>query len=207
MKIYMLRHGQTDWNVQRKVQGSADVPLNENGRQVADEIAHVLGQISFDRIFSSPLVRAKETAEYVARYQNQEIILDDRLKEIDFGAYEGITEKELKEIGIPFQDMFFLHPDQFQPAPGGETIIDTVNRAKAFLKEIVEPLEKEADNLLIVSHGELLHAMLVFMLNRPLSQLWGERKTRNCETHIVSFEDGQYHLLEEARVFRKGEVL
>ena len=63
---------------------------------MADEIAHVLGQISFDRIFSSPLVRAKETAEYVARYQNQEIILDDRLKEIDFGAYEGITEKELK---------------------------------------------------------------------------------------------------------------
>lgn len=207
MKIFMLRHGQTEWNVLRKVQGSADVPLNENGRKVAAETAEVLGQIPFDYIFTSPLKRARETAEYVADILHKELILDHRLEEIDFGVYEGIAEEELQERGIEFHKMFFEHPDQFEPGEGGERIIDTVNRAGEFLREVIEPLEGKAENILLVSHGELLHAMLVYMFDRPLSQLWGNGKTRNCETHMISYTQGKYRLIEEAKIFRKGEVL
>lgn len=207
MKIYMLRHGQTDWNIQRKVQGSSDIPLNEQGRKMAEETAQGLQQIPFDHIFASPLSRARETAEYIGKQIGKPLILDDRLKEIHFGEYEGITEKKLQEMGIAFHDMFFMHPDEFKPGSGGETIQDTVNRAGEFLREKIEPLEGSAENVLFVSHGELLHAMLVYMLDRPISGLWGEKKTQNCEVHIISYESGEYKLIEESKIVRKGEKI
>ena len=207
MKIWMLRHGQTDWNVLRKVQGSSDIPLNDVGRAMAEESGQALAQIDFAYIFSSPLVRAKETAEYAAKYQDVEIILADELREIHFAGYEGITEAELDERGIHFHDMFFTHPETFKPAEGGETLEDTIERAGRFLKTYIEPMKEDVEHVLLVAHGEILHAMLAYMFKRPTSQLWGDGRTQNCEVHIVEWKDQQYHLIEEAKMIQKGEKL
>ena len=95
--LYIMRHGRTDWNVERKLQGHTDVPLNEEGRQMAEEAAVRYKEVSIDTCYCSPLVRAKETAEIVLRDRNIPIWFDDRLVEMGFGEYEGIKLNTLAE--------------------------------------------------------------------------------------------------------------
>ena len=89
MKIYVLRHGETSWNRQRLLQGRSDVELNENGRKLAKETAEGMADIPFDLVFTSPLKRAKETAEIVLNGRDIPIVEDERIIEISFGVNEG----------------------------------------------------------------------------------------------------------------------
>ena len=89
MKLYIIRHGQTDWNRARRLQGRTDIPLNEWGRRVAELTREGLKDVAFDMAFTSPLIRAKETAEIILGDRNVPIIEDERIIEVNFGAYEG----------------------------------------------------------------------------------------------------------------------
>ena len=93
MKIYLIRHGETDWNKERRLQGRKDIPLNENGVQVAKLTAESLSQVKFDKVYSSPLKRAFETATLVTAGQYT-IEKETRLLEIDFGVCEGACTEE-----------------------------------------------------------------------------------------------------------------
>ncbi|MBP5726927.1 MAG: histidine phosphatase family protein, partial [Clostridia bacterium] len=88
--LYIIRHGKTDWNVRHKMQGRTDIPLNEEGRQMAEAAREEYRDIHFDICFSSPLIRAKETAEILLRDRNIPILTDDRLLEMSFGRFEGV---------------------------------------------------------------------------------------------------------------------
>ena len=88
--IYILRHGKTDWNVLRKLQGRTDIPLNETGRAMAAEAAERYAGVHFDVCYSSPLVRAKETAQIILKDRDVPIYIDDRLMEMFFVIYEVI---------------------------------------------------------------------------------------------------------------------
>ena len=88
MKVYIVRHGQTDWNVQHKAQGRSDIPLNETGRRQAEELRDKIKDIKFDAVYASPLKRARETAE-IATDGEYKIVFDDRLMERSFGDFEG----------------------------------------------------------------------------------------------------------------------
>lgn len=108
MKIYMIRHGETDWNKMRRLQGQVDIPLNEFGRHLAVETAPALKDISFDIVFTSPLKRAKETAELVIGERDIPIIEDKRIMEMGFGEFEGLCCRE-EGWNIPDPDFrFFL---------------------------------------------------------------------------------------------------
>ena len=87
--LYLMRHGQTDWNIVHKLQGRTDIPLNENGRQMAKEACQKYQDINIDKCFCSPLQRARETAELMLEGRNISIELDDRLQEMSFGTFEG----------------------------------------------------------------------------------------------------------------------
>ena len=93
MKIYLMRHGETEWNVARRFQGTTDIPLNENGRRLAGLTARALKDVPFDAAFSSPLARAYETAQIMLGDRQVEILKDPRLIELSFGEYEGITKE------------------------------------------------------------------------------------------------------------------
>ena len=90
--LYIMRHGQTDWNKLHKLQGQTDIPLNDNGRVMAKEASEMYKDVHFDMCFCSPLIRAVETAQLVLEGRDIPIIYDDRLKEMNFGIYEGIEE-------------------------------------------------------------------------------------------------------------------
>lgn len=90
MDIYLIRHGETDWNRMKKLQGTTDIPLNAYGIELAEKTAEGLKDVPFDRIYTSPLIRARKTAEIIRGDRPIEIIETDGLKEISFGDYEGL---------------------------------------------------------------------------------------------------------------------
>lgn len=91
--LYIMRHGKTEWNAMHKLQGRMDIPLNEEGREMAEKAREEYKNLNIDICYCSPLVRAKETAEIVLRGRNIPILPDDRLVEISFGKYEGMDFK------------------------------------------------------------------------------------------------------------------
>ena len=97
MKFYLLRHGQTKWNIEGKIQGKTDVLLNEDGMEQAGFLAKAMEHCEARALFSSPLLRAKQTAEIVAGKMGLPVTVLPELKEVDFGLWEGCTWKEIEE--------------------------------------------------------------------------------------------------------------
>lgn len=137
--LYIMRHGRTDWNERHKLQGRTDIPLNANGRQMAEKAREEYADVHFDVCYCSPLIRARETAEIVLRGRNIPIIPDERLVEMSFGACEGM-EYSFDKLGSPIADLF-LHPEKYtEPVDGGESFEQLFARTGEFLREVAYPL-------------------------------------------------------------------
>jgi len=169
--LYIIRHGKTDWNVRHKLQGRTDIPLNEEGRRMAEDAREEYREIPFDVCFTSPLVRARETAEILLRGRNIPVYTDDRLMEMSFGSYEG-QEESFQIPDCPINVLFF-HPEQYTVPPGGaESLDDLFARTGAFLRERVDPLLAENKSVLIVGHGAMNSAIASQVLRLPREQFW-----------------------------------
>ena len=110
-QLYLIRHGQTDWNLRAMLQGRTDIPLNETGRRQAMEARERLAGVHFDAVYSSPLRRAMDTAQLVSGWPGEKICPDERLTEIAFGPYEG---KDPHTLGPAFA-CFFTDPEAYRP--------------------------------------------------------------------------------------------
>lgn len=201
MKLYLVRHGETEWNHLRKMQGQMDIPLNEYGIELAEKTADGMKDIKFDRIFASPLVRAKKTAEYIAENSGAIVETDDRLKEINFGEGEGSDINVVKADSSHPLHNFFIHPDQFLPMAGGETFAEVQARGLDFLKEVVFPLEGEAENVAVVAHAAIIRSIMLYIKDRELKDFWGGVYYKNCCVCEVYVRDGRMTALEEAKVY------
>jgi len=149
-KIYLTRHGETDWNAKRMLQGHTDTSLNETGRAQAEALAKEAVKLGIKHIFSSDLLRAKETAEIVGESLGLDIVFDKRLRELGFGDFEGrdyYTISEQEWAG------FNENPESFN----AETKQQLYDRVKNFLGEICG---KNLGNVLVVSHGGALKMFL-----------------------------------------------
>ena len=115
MKIYLVRHGQTDWNYQKKIQGQQDVDINEQGIRQAEKLAEILKNVPFEYAVCSPLTRAHHTAEILLKYHSVPLSYDERLKEIYLGKWEGKTHKEVmtQEKNPVWQ--YFHCPENYHP--------------------------------------------------------------------------------------------
>jgi probable phosphoglycerate mutase len=143
MKIYIARHGETDWNKMNKIQGRTDIPLNETGLQQAQDLARSLEDVKIDRIICSPLKRAKSTALAVAESKNIPCTEDPRLMEMHFGVFEGQQRNDPE---------FLKYKQNLLPGyPEGETFFDVAHRIYGLLDEIKEKYEGE--NVLLVAHN------------------------------------------------------
>lgn len=142
--IYITRHGQTNWNVQKKVMGRCDEPLNETGLNQAEETRNNLMDADIDLIICSPLKRARQTAEVINRDRNIPIIYDERIIERDFGEFEGMETKNFDFHGY----WNYYKNMQFESA---ENIQVFFKRVYDFLKDITEKYKDK--NVLLVAHG------------------------------------------------------
>lgn len=186
MELYVVRHGKTIWNDLRKLQGIADIQLNERGIADAKALGKSLMDTHFDAIYSSPLARAKKTAELIRNGRDIPIICDQRLIEINFGNYEGKIFEYLLE-NTSFK-AFFDDPEHYIPPENGESFPSVLERTKNFLTEVIEK-QKENGRYMVVAHGALNAALTSNLEKRPLSQYWGKGLQKNCEA-IIYTKDG-----------------
>jgi probable phosphoglycerate mutase len=179
--LYVIRHGETDFNVQGRYAGSTDVPLNDNGFIQAKELAVKLRDIQFDIIISSPLLRARQTAEVVQKYFQKPLLIIDQFAERNVGVYEGLTREEAKS---QYPDLWSREcTRQPDDAPtGGETIRQFDMRITSALKQLNEKYPN--DKILLVCH-----AFVSRLINKHYKKLTYDNMHNftlsNCE--IVSY--------------------
>ena len=202
MNVYFVRHGQTDWNVAHRIQGggAAEVDLNTTGVSQAETAAEGLSRagLSFDRIYASPYRRARHTAEIICARVGGSPVLDDRLREIDFGDYNGSSygESGYEDDNIRAA---FESPQDFVPH-SGESYPQFLTRIGDFLDNELKPLEGICDKVLVVAHRGVLNAVATILTNRELSQFW-KNDTGNCGMDVAELRDGVFTLVERGRAF------
>lgn len=191
MELYLIRHGTTDWNAQRRFQGREDIELNEKGRELAGKLGQKLENVDFDFIFSSPLIRAYETACLIRGHRNIQIIRDPMIEELSFGKLEGMPYADWIKTDHP-RKYFFTDPIKYQPPEGGESFEEACQRTKKFIKEKIEVLYQSIPDgrIMIVSHGALLASMMCYLEKHGIENFWGKGLKGNCEETVYSF-DGQ----------------
>ena len=190
----MMRHGETDWNKKRLWQGRTDIPLNDNGRYVAELTREGMKDIHFDVAYCSPLCRAKETAEIVLRGREVKLIPDERIVEMGFGPFEGRDMREESEE----TKIFFNQPERYVVPEGAERFEDVLEREKSFLDELCANPNYQDSNILIATHGAALRGLIAVMQNKPISRYWEGGVHKNCGITIVDVKDGVYEIVEEA---------
>lgn len=203
MEIYIVRHGQTLWNQGKRLQGSTDIELNDNGRDLAIKTGIALKNTRIDVIYSSPLKRAYETASLIRGDRDIDIITDERIRELSFGHFEGQNFSELiKDEGLTFR-YFFKQPHLYKPADDGESLEHLIERAGSFMHEVIEPLEKNCERVMIVAHGALNKAIMSYIKKHSTEYFWSGGLQENCNVIIVDYTDGKYTIIDETRLFYK----
>ncbi len=207
MEIYFIRHGETAWNAQRRVQGRSNIPLNDYGIALAKKTREALQAegIIFDACYSSPLDRAVQTAKILMEGTGIEPILDNRLVELDFGPYEGVSIPEV-QTNPAYRTLFccFHDPAHYIPEGTGEGYAAFVGRAGDFVKEILCPLEGKKERVLISCHGALIRAALCAIFSRPIETFWDSVQL-NCAVNKIILADGAFSLAYEGKVFYEVE--
>lgn len=184
MRIYLVRHGETELNRKQCYYGHTDTALSERGICQAKHLGEYFRETSFDRVISSPLKRAVSTAEYILGDRKQKIELDERLAEQNFGIFEGYTYDELIQ----------KYPDEFEHwnkdfsnyrIPGGESFFDVRKRIDDFIGELPEKKE----TVLLVAHKGTLGHLLASSLGMPLEGYWNFVFEQGCYS-CIDYEDG-----------------
>jgi len=204
MKIYLVRHGETEWNKEYRLQGQADTQLNDYGRELAQITAEALKDIPFDVIFHSPLSRATETAYILKRDREIEIIADERLREMSFGIAEGCNIRAIKDNPQDPMYNFLKYPGKYIPPEKAERFEEVSARSGAFMQDTVVPLEGKCENILIVAHGAINRTILNTIAGIPVSDFWNIR-LKNCAVSIIDITDGQLTLEQEGEIYYQSE--
>ncbi len=204
MKIYLVRHGETEWNKEYRLQGQADTRLNDYGRELAVITAEALNDIPFDVIYHSPLCRAEETAVILKSDRDIDIIPDERIKEMSFGIAEGCHIGAIKNNPDDPMYNFLKHPGKYIPPEKGESFEEVYARSADFIKETILPLEGKCENVLIVAHGAVNRTILNSVAGIPVSDFWNIR-LKNCAVSIMDLTNGQLTIEQEGAIYYQAE--
>jgi len=166
-ELWLVRHGQTDWNIQGLYQGQSDIPLNATGRQQAEELAVQLRGEPFAALYASDLSRAQDTARALSRAVALPVQLDRRLREINQGEWEG---QNYRKIIAQFEEPQEQRDPATFRAPGGETVAEVAGRVTAAIHEIVQ--RHPGGRVLLVSHGVTLATVICLANGLPLTAIY-----------------------------------
>lgn len=185
-ELYLLRHGQTDWNKQSIFQGQTDIELNETGIAEAKKAADIFTKIKLDHIYSSDLKRAKKTASFVAAQKDLKIKEDSNAREMNFGDWEGLKFDQIKEQYTDELEAWQDDPLHNSPS-NGEQMLDFKKRIVDFFNQIIE--ENKGDKILVVTHGGVIKLYLSVVLGSELADFW-QFQIDNCSvTEIKIYDD------------------
>jgi broad specificity phosphatase PhoE len=187
MILYIIRHGQTAWNKEEVFRGTKDIPLNDVGKKEAQALGAYLKDVSFDAIYTSPLSRAVQTAEAVARPVGITPRVEAALIDLNFGSWQGVSHDEVK---MKFPDLYRLWknaPDQVK-FPEGESLNDVSSRVDALLKKL---LKDHTDQVVgLFSHRVVCKVLLCRLLGLDLSRFWNIQQSTACLNRFRFHERG-----------------
>lgn len=206
MRLYVIRHGETDWNKERRAQGQTDVPLNEKGIRLAEVTAEALKDVPFDLCLTSPLIRAKKTAEIMIGNRDVPVIDEPRLMEISFGGAEGkVTKKGVSEVPYELVSCFHLDPMNFPGFEGGETVKDVLKRAGEVMDELIADPKLQDKTILVSIHGCVMRAFLNRFYDDP-QDFWQHKVPDNCAVNILDIKDGKAKFLAKDKVYYDSKL-
>jgi len=183
LEFYFVRHGETLFNTEGLMQGWSDSPLTKEGIEVAEYLGKGLKDIPFLAAYSSTSERAVDTAHLVLQGRNIPLMLDKRLKEVNFGTLEG---EKSDDIQTQHPDML-TNPSFFKPY-GGESTQEVVNRLQSFLGSIANAYQGQSGNILVVTHG----MSTVQLVNALDPKAWGMKPLPNSSVTVIEYADGQF---------------
>lgn len=183
-RIFMVRHGQTEWNQAHRLQGHKDSPLTPLGRAQATQTKLALAQYDIHKAYTSPLQRAQDTLALIIEDRNLEVGLSENLKEMHLGPWEGKTKQETQDTNPEQFAYFWNQQDKFVLA-GAETYQQLQNRMVNELQAIFS--KEQGKNILVVSHWLAIKAAMAYYANTPLSEL----------SQLPDPKNGEYTLLSE----------
>jgi broad specificity phosphatase PhoE len=193
-EIYLVRHGETEWNVEERFQGWHDSPLTERGIAQARSLASALSEIEFHAIYASSSGRTVHTAEIVRGERKVAIRQSDALREIFGGAWEGMTRQEAAAAHPLAHEAYREDPVGYRSPTGGESFHDVLHRVSGFLNEILS-LE-QGHRVLLVSHTVPVKLLAGRAAGQTLDQLWAPPFIRPASITQISVEDGRERLLK-----------
>ncbi len=189
MRIYLTRHGQTDYNKKRMMQGRSDIPLNEVGIAQATARRQQLGDIKFDAVYSSPLIRAVKTAQIIGNVSEDQVIRDERIIEANFGKYELMGYFATGPAMIAYWSL----PEIFPAPKGVETIKEMRERTASFIEELEK---KDYENVLVACHGGIIRPIRGYLEGKRSGIIWRPRP-KNCEIFVYESVGGKRRLIED----------
>ena len=192
MLIFFVRHGLTDWNAQRRFQGTCDIALNEDGLAQAQTTASRCAQLSIERVYHSTLMRAAQTAHAVAQACGAPLIPSPGFNEVCMGSFQSLTRNEAA-VRFPAECAAYFADQTHVAPPGGESLLQLQSRALAAL----DAAEKDAQGLsriAVVSHGALLKTLLSAIAGLPL-ECFGRFDVSNGSISVIESDHGIRRLI------------
>jgi len=189
--VYLIRHGETLWNKEKRLQGQLDSPLTHAGIKQATVLAGRLSSVRYNAVYSSDLERARHTAKIITLGSNPvAVTFDDRIRERHFGCFQGLTWEEITKK-FPEEAAKELSGNPMNLVPGGESKQQLLSRARAFFEDIA--LRHTNQTILVISHGGILNVWTRHVLNIPLDT---PRRFHlyNTAINIFEFYDHKWYL-------------
>ena len=168
MKLILVRHGETNWNVAQRYQGQSNVPLNNVGQWQAQQVAQTLAKQSIEQVISSDLQRAQATARPIAVIHHTPIQFDSRWRELNFGTWEGLTYAEIMARNADYFQQWVENPMEVAP-PAGETLTSYSQRVASAWQQIEQ---SKARTIVLVAHSGSLQLLLCYLLHLPPTAHW-----------------------------------
>ena len=198
-KVYLIRHGKTQWNLESRYQGAnGDSPLLKDSYREIELLASSLQRIPFEHAYASPLKRARITAQALLNHLNPEIPLtiDSRLKEFNLGKMEGMHFEDVAAKWPEVLKNFRHHPDKYDESlVEGESFLEVIARFRAAIEEYCRQYPN--GNILVISHGAALNAAINALIGTPLAHLKDRGGLSNTSTTILTTNDGRHFELDK----------
>ena len=186
--IYLIRHGETKWNKEKIFRGRADIPLNTRGKEQARAVGRALSEIGLKAVYTSRLIRARETAEEIARPQGLTPLIEEGLIDIDYGDWEGVSHEEVKEKFERLYDEWKSAPHHVV-FPGGEGLGDVRKRASDTIITLAKRHKDET--IALVSHRVPNKILLLSVLGLDDFRFWDIEQDAAC-INLIRYRDGHF---------------
>jgi broad specificity phosphatase PhoE len=190
-KLILARHGETEWNIEKIYRGRTDVSLDEVGIKQAELLGRYLSNWELEAIYSSPLKRALDTANIIARYQKVGVHVAEGLIDFNYGEWQSLSEQEVKRLYPTIHNEWLNNPHKVK-MPGGESLEHVRRRAIEVVDDI---LSKYQGNVVLVSHRVVNKVLICSLLGLDNSHFWNIKQDV-CGITIFNYADGRFVLIK-----------